>query len=274
VTAAKRFRDRGVDVLAINGGDGTAHVVLTALMRAYGADPLPRIALLRGGTMNTVASGIGVRGSPASLLGALVARYHAGAPIPEVERNLLCVPGETPQYGFLFGNGLISNFLEVYYEGAEPSPVKAAWILARAAWSALTGGPLLARLMRPIDIEVEVDGVTWPRAAYLSIGAGTVDDIGLRFRPFALAPTHPGHVHAVAFGCTPAALVGELGRIWLARPMKAAGIRSVVTPRIVMRAETPIAYMVDGDFHTGASTLTVEAGPRVRLLLPAPAGVG
>jgi hypothetical protein len=56
--------------------------------------------------------------------------------------------------------------------------------------------------------------------------------------------------------------------------MKAAGIRSVVTPRIVMRAETPIAYMVDGDFHTGASTLTVEAGPRVRLLLPAPAGVG
>ncbi len=268
VDAARRFRDHGVDVLAINGGDGTAHVVLTAFLQAYGADPLPRIALLRGGTMNTVASGIGVRGTPAELLGALVARYHSGEPFPEVERNVLCVPGETPQYGFLFGNGLISNFLEIYYEGAEPSPAKAAWILARAAWSALTGGKMLERLMRPIELEVEADGEVWQRASYLSIGAGTVDDIGLRFRPFHLAPRHPGHVHAVAFGCPPAALVGELGRIWLARPTAHPGIRSAVTKRLVMRANAPISYMIDGDFHTGEQTLTVEVGPRLRLILP------
>lgn len=268
VDAARRFRDHGVDILAINGGDGTAHVVLTAFLQAYGADPLPRVALLRGGTMNTVASGIGVKGTPAALLGALVARYHAGEPIAEVERNVLCVPGETPQYGFLFGNGLISNFLEVYYEGSEPSPRKAAWILARAVWSALTQGPLFTRLMRPVELEVEVDGQVWPKASYLSIGAGTVDDIGLRFRPFHLAPRHPDHLHAVAFGCTPPQLVAQLGRIWTARPITAPGVRSVVTKRIVMRAAGPIPYMIDGDFHTGGDTLTVEAGPRLRLLLP------
>ncbi len=268
VDAARRFRDRGVDILAINGGDGTAHVVLSAFMKAYGGAPLPPIALLRGGTMNTVASGVGIRGDPATLLGSLVARYHSGEPIAEVERNLLCVPGEEPQYGFLFGNGLISNFLEVYYEGAEPSPRKAAWILAKAVWSALTGGPLLARLMRPVELEIEADGDVWPRGSFLSVGAGTVDDIGLRFRPFHLAPVHPEHVHAVAFGCTPGELVKELGRIWLARPTQCPSIRSVVARRVVMRGNAPVPYMIDGDFHQGESTLTVEVGPRVRLLSP------
>lgn len=268
VDTARRFRDREIDVLAINGGDGTAHVVLTAFLRAYGRDPLPPIALLRGGTMNTVASGLGIRGTPAALLGALVARYHAGEPIAEVQRNILCVPGETPQYGFLFGNGLISNFLEVYYEGSEPSPTKAAWILARAAWAALTRGPLFDRLMRPIELEIEVDGEAWPKASYLSVGAGTVDDLGLRFRPFFEAPRHPDHLHAVAFGCTPAWIVRDLPRMWLGRPTRAPGTRGAVAKRLVMRANAPISYMIDGDFHTGERELTVEVGPRLRLLMP------
>ena len=268
VTTARRFRDHGIDVLAINGGDGTAHVVLTAFVEAYGDQPLPPVALLRGGTMNTVASGIGVKGTPASLLGALVARYHSGEPLGWVERNLLCVPGETPQYGFLFGNGLISNFLEAYYEGTEPSPTKAAWILARAISSAMVGGALFRRLMRPIELEVQVDGGAWAPASYLCVGAGTVDDIGLGFRPFHLAPHHPGQLHAVGFACSPLALIGQLGNLWLARPTTAAGIRSALTTRIVMRGNAPIPYMIDGDFHTGVQTLTVQAGPRVRLLVP------
>lgn len=268
VEVARRFRDHGIDILAINGGDGTAHTVLTAFLQAFGTDPLPPVALLPGGTMNTVASGIGLRGHAAEVLGALVNRYHQGEPIASVERNLLCVPGEQAQYGFLFGNGLISNFLEVYYEGSEPTPRKAAWILAKAVLSAMVGGGLIRRLMRPIELEVEVNGETWPATNWLSIGAGTVDDIGLRFRPFHLAPRHPDHIHAVAFGCTAMQLVGQLPRIWMAKETVAPGIRSLVTPRIVMRAKHSIPYMVDGDFHEGGSTLTVEAGPRIRLLLP------
>ncbi len=268
VETARRFRDRGVDILAINGGDGTAHVILTAFVQAYGSDPLPPVALLRGGTMNTVANGVGVRGTPAELLGRLVARYHSGEPNAEVERNLLCVPGQEAQYGFLFGNGLIANFLDAYYEGTEPSPAKAAWILARAIGAALVGGAFIRRLMRPIELEIQVDGAAWPKASYLCVGAGTVDDIGLGFRPFYAAPRHPDHVHAVAFACTPVGIIAELGRIWMARPTRNANIRSAITRSLRMTAPAPIAYMIDGDFHTGGCTLEVTAGPRVRLLVP------
>lgn len=84
---AQGFRERAIDVLCINGGDGTIHKVLTALVRVYGTDPLPIVALLRGGTMNTTARNLGLRGRAEDLLGTVVSRYHAGDPLALVERT-------------------------------------------------------------------------------------------------------------------------------------------------------------------------------------------
>jgi hypothetical protein len=90
--------------------------------------------------MNTVAHGLGIRASAAEFLYYVVQRYHADLPMPTVRRTLLEVDGQ--QYGFLFGNGLIARFLEVYYEGGEPTPAKAVWLLLRASCSAAVGGKL------------------------------------------------------------------------------------------------------------------------------------
>ena len=55
--AIRRFRDQGVDVIGVNGGDGTLHKVLSALVVVYAdgagdaelrAVKLPRIAILKG----------------------------------------------------------------------------------------------------------------------------------------------------------------------------------------------------------------------------------
>lgn len=265
--AARRFRDQGVDLLAINGGDGTAHVVLSAFKQVWGDDPLPMIALLRGGTMNTVASGIGVKGSPTQLLGTLVDRYYSKEPLPYVERNLLSVPGEKTQYGFLFGNGLISNFLELYYEGSEPSPQKAAALLAQGCFSTAVGGELGKRLMRPLEVEIEVNGETWAPRPYLTVAAGTVDDIGLRFRPFPDAPRTPGHLQLLALGCSPWQFVQHLPRVRMALPMEAPNSSSVVTQGFRLRSSTPIGYMIDGDFHVGGTELEVRIGPRLKMVV-------
>ncbi len=267
VDAARRFRDAGVDVVAINGGDGTSHVVLTAFVKAYGDDPLPPVALLRGGTMNTVASGMGIRGAPGALLEKLIVRYHTGEPFPTTERSLMKVSGEEPQYGFLFGNGLIANFLEEYYEGAEPSPTKAAWLLARGIFSAVINGELIRRVMRPVELEVEADGERWPARSFLSVAAGTVDDIGLGFRPFFESVRHPGRMHAIGLACTPLGVVKALPSIWMARIPSDPDILQAIPHRLVMRSERPITYMVDGDFHQGGQSLEVTIGPRVRFVL-------
>lgn len=269
VEAARRFHDQGVDVIAINGGDGTAHVVLTAVIQAWSGDPLPPIALLRGGTMNTIAAGLGVKGTPATLLDALLRRYHSGEPFPTAERHVMRIGGdEKPQYGFLFGNGLLANFLEAYYEGSEPSPTKAAWLLARACASAVVNGALIRQLTRPAEVEVEVDGQLWSVRSFLTVGAGTVDDIGLGFRPFFQSVRHPGRMHVLGLACSAVTLVKELPRIWMAHPTQSPDILNAFPERMLLRSERPQAYMVDGDFHTAGQTLEVSVGPRVRFVLP------
>ncbi len=262
---AERFLDRGIDILAINGGDGTCHTVLTAFYRVYRERPLPRLALLRGGTMNTVASGLGIRGRPDDLLGRLVRCYHSGRPLREVERTLL-IAGD--QVGFLFGNGLISNFLEVYYRGREPSPIKAAGLVLRAAASALLGGAFIRGLTRRVRCRVLLDDAVWEERDWLSISAGTVDDIGLGFRPFYAAPQHPGCIHAVGWETSALELALQLPRIRLGRPHRHPRIAERVCRSMVIEAEEDLSFMVDGDFHRGGRRLNVASGPRITIVIP------
>jgi diacylglycerol kinase family enzyme len=263
---ARHFRERQIDVLCINGGDGTMHKAHTAMMEAYEGQALPKLAVLRGGTMNTIAHGLGIRGTPAQLLDFVVSRYHAHAPFATARRWMLEVDGR--QYGFLFGNGLIARFLEAYYEGGDPSPKKAFLLLLRASASAAVMGPFIRKLTAPFVGRVELDGVAWPEKPWMTVGAGTVDDIGLGFRPFFLSSRHPGRMHAMGCGTTPFGLVKELPRIYRAREPLSEDIHNDVCSELVLRAEEPIGFMVDGDFHRGGQVVTIRVGPPVDFILP------
>jgi diacylglycerol kinase (ATP) len=105
------FRQAGIEILGINGGDGSNHVVLTALVQEYGDAALPRIAFLRGGTMNTISNSCGIRGSPVRILRRLVGKLVAGQPFDTIQRDTLRI-GEG--IGLTFGNGLIQSFLAEY----------------------------------------------------------------------------------------------------------------------------------------------------------------
>ncbi|MCB9759959.1 MAG: diacylglycerol kinase [Alphaproteobacteria bacterium] len=263
-SAMVRFKERRIDVLAINGGDGTSHVVFSTMLSVYQDTPMPAVALLRGGTMNTVASGLGIRGRPQALLGRLVEQYHSGEPFRVAERNLIVV-GE--HAGFLFGNGLLSHFLEVYYDSDDPNPARAVWLLVRAGASALVGGKFIRHLFRPVRAQVTVGPWRWTQGTWMTIAAGTVDDIGLGFRPFYRCLDHPGYMHAVGVACGPMALIGQLPNIWRARPIEHPDVVDAVADRMVIEADEPLSYMLDGDFHVGGQRLEVTIGPRVRLIV-------
>ena len=92
---AREFKESDIDILGLNGGDGTNHVTLTTFIEVYGDKPLPKIALLRGGTMNTVSNGIGIKGKPPRLLANLVEKYYTGQPFETTRRDILKVTDET-----------------------------------------------------------------------------------------------------------------------------------------------------------------------------------
>jgi diacylglycerol kinase family enzyme len=262
---AVRFRKRGIDVLGLNGGDGTLHHTLTEFIRVYGNHPLPSIALLRGGTMNTVANSCGVRrGTPAELIKALVGARRKGLPLAGVLRDIMRIDD---RYGFIFGNGMVYEFIAQYYSYGDPSVWSAFRTLLEGCASIAVGGAVSRRMFRRFRAKVIVDGAMWPYPDYVSVVGSTISQVGLGFRPFVRHEERPHSFHLLGLYTTAAGFALELPAIRLARPLNSNKIIDAVAERAVFEADEPIKYMVDGDRHEGAKRLELGVGPRLKILL-------
>src|SRR5262245_59763290 len=62
--AARAIAARGSDLVLLSGGDGSFMAGVTALGRAFGEDRIPRLGLVPGGTVATVARNWGMGGEP------------------------------------------------------------------------------------------------------------------------------------------------------------------------------------------------------------------
>jgi diacylglycerol kinase (ATP) len=268
--AVERFKGRGIDLLGVNGGDGTGHVVLSAFVEAYGSAPLPALALLRGGAMNTVADAHKLRGSPESILRAILERRRAGAALRTVERDLLSVEAEglPPRLGFLFGTGAVVAFLEAYYRTGRPTPATAALLLVRAVGSALVAGDFATQLTARETLRVTADGEEWPDETYLAVLSGAVPELGFGFTPFSRCDEQPGFFHAVGVTGSTLQVAAHLPRIWLGRPWKRQLAMDAVTRDLVIEGLGGVRFTIDGDLYASAGAVRVRTGPPVRLVVP------
>jgi diacylglycerol kinase family enzyme len=265
---AERFKKAEIDILALNGGDGTNHVTMTSFVRVYGDQPLPMFAFLRGGTMNTVSNSIGIRGSPSSLLVNIVEKYQLKQDFEISQRDLMKVTdslGST--YGFIFGSGVVANFLDVYYGTGKPSPAVALKLVMTGIASSFVRGPLYRRIFKPIDVVLTANGEPWVKGKFLAVVAGTIDQIGLGFRPFTRCEAAPGTFHAVAIGGSGIELIRRLPAIRLGRSLPDDEVPNRVISNLVFESSEPIEYTVDGDLHEGGRKITIEMGPRVRVIV-------
>ena len=264
--AVRAFREAGVDVLAVNGGDGTLHRVVTGLAEGWGPAPWPLLLPLRGGAMNTVAHAHGLRGGPERLLRRLLEQRRDGREPPAVERDLLSVevPGAPPAVGFLFGTGLAVTFLEAWYQDPEPSWATALLLLLRAAGSAVARGPLARRLSHPMPLRIASDGDEWPADAFLAVVAGAIPELGFGFAPLARCAEQPGSFHAVGITGTPLQLALRMPAVWLGRPWRRPLALDAVARDLLLDAPR-LRYTVDGDLFTSDGPVRVRAGPVARV---------
>jgi len=272
---AEDFRHADIDVLAISGGDGTNHVTLTGFLDVYAGHTMPQVALLRGGTMNTVANSVGVRhGRPEGLLGRLIRDYaqQASMPLENVERNVMRIAptdGTKAHYGFLFGTGVVHGFLAEYYAGGDPTPLVAAKVLARGVGSAMIGGQTIRRMAKPFRGSVKLgDGTSWEERDYLAVAAGTIAHIGLNFKPFHRYDELPGRFHMLGIHTTPWSFVKDMPRIHRGEPMRPGKTFESISKRAVVRsADGHMRYMIDGDLHEASGDVEVTIGPKVKLVV-------
>ena len=119
--------------------------------------------------MNVVAASLRIRERAIPFVHQLVEAARTGATFQTVRRRCLRI-GE--YLGFIFGNGLMANFLGEYYGTGKYGPARAAWLLLRACGSAVIGGPFVKKLFKRFEGTLELDGQLLERTSFVGRGRG------------------------------------------------------------------------------------------------------
>lgn len=265
IRLAREFKERGIEILGISGGDGTVHLTLTKFIDVYGDTPLPKIAFLRGGTMNNTASIIGVKGSPEKILSNLILKYHEGKEFELAEVDILSINGH---YGFLFGMGAVNNFIEDYVRvDKKPSPARGAYILSKCILSAIFHTKYSRKICERFDANIAVDGKPCPFKNYTMLMTGTIETLGFGFKPLYRARTKPGEFQFVGISCTPRDLLFTFPSALMSRPPKSDNYVDLMGKEMVLEFDQPTAYQIDGEPMPATDRIEIKMGPRLTCIV-------
>jgi hypothetical protein len=158
---------RGVEVLVVNGGDGTLQRTLTLLLEPGSPfDRMPLVAPLRSGRTSMSALDIGSRRDPVSALELLLRRNEertlAGSVIERPVLRVSLEPDGVVACGMFMGVGLIHRAIQLVHrvfprgraQGVFGSGIVTGTLVARAAMGKV--GDVLV----PDDLDVVLDGQT------------------------------------------------------------------------------------------------------------------
>ena len=124
---AKEFFKKDIEILAINGGDGTISRTIDIFIKTYGSKKLPKVAILGGGTVNFLKSNLKITNSSENLLNKLTQMYSSNEAL-DVE-NIRTLKVEK-NFGFLYADGLCARFLEKFYSNKNSS-TGSIWLLTK-----------------------------------------------------------------------------------------------------------------------------------------------
>lgn len=253
-------------VIAVHGGDGTLHVTLTALIHAFSGHALPPIAILGGGTMNVVTASLQIRCRPLDYLARLTAAIRAGKDLTTIRRRCLRV-GD--RHGFVFGNGILANFLVEYYQGHTYGPLRALMLMVRILASAMVRGTLMRRIFKRFRGKVVVDDKTLEFPDLMAVGASFVREVGLGFKLFDRADDDPDRFAVLAIHSGALALFPDLWAVRNGRGIAASRAFSGIATCLEITGQDPeMAYTIDGDIYRASAPLPVTAGPHIAIVDP------
>lgn len=264
------FAGKEVDVVAINGGDGTVQAVLSAVLKNKPFPKLPLLVVLNAGTTSMIAGDVGMRGAPARALRRLLAWASVGNRNAVIlERHVLRVqtsPEQEPQYGMFFGAGGIDQGIRFCREKMESLGLRGelgpgltlAWFLL-----ALIRGR--KDYVDPVPVTVHLDRQPPEHRACLLLIVSTLERLFLGLHPYWGTESGPLKYSAVTAG--PRHLLRVLPSLVRGRPhpygIPQHGYHSsnVHEVRLVLKS----GYTLDGELFTPDSksgpVVLQDAGP-------------
>ena len=199
----EEFMQNGVDLVAINGGDGTIQTVLTALFNFKPYPQLPLLAILRAGTDSIIARDIGIKGSRNRGLHKLVT--WARKPTSEntiVSRPIMQLRASSlqqPLYGMIFGAAVIYQGILFCRRNIHTLGVTGALApgltLARFVLGVIRRNPQYATAA---PLSIELDQTAPIRDDFLMVLVSTVERLFLGLRPYWGTESADLHFTAIA----------------------------------------------------------------------------
>lgn len=246
---ARQCRATGCKVVGVNGGDGSLQMAMTIFAEIYKEQPLPAFVVMRGGTMNTVAGGLGISGTPESILRKVVRGLTGKGPLTRMKNQVLCANG---QLGFMSGAAVVVRFLDAYYDAPSQGPMQAVKMGCHIAGSTLADTAYAKEIFTPEPLIVEVDGQPLPETEFSVILGCTVADISMGCKACPRAYERKGAFHFLACSLSPMQIIGQLPRLWTGRPITHPAMHfSAPAVQVTIRSEHgPVRWMLDGECRT------------------------
>lgn len=271
-TALAQMAREDVELLIVNGGDGTLERVLTGLFAGGRPAWSPVIAPLRGGRTNMTAADLGAQGDSVAGLRALLADARGGRLEQRVvERGVLRVTPHhagAPRCGMFVGVGLLGRAVtwtsRKLPKGRAQETFGLAIITAKLFAEVVAGRD--SELLRPEKVRLAFDGTALPDEERMFTLFTTLERLIFGFRPY--WGTGPGAIKATLVRGDAERIATTVPRILVGRPPARAtperGYTSANVTRVELAAGCEIT--VDGELFAVApdAAYTIEAEPRVR----------
>ncbi len=188
--ALVEFAGRSVDLLIVNGGDGTVQAVLTVLYSRQVFDRPPILALLRAGTTSMLARDVGIDAGPLAALIRIRDWARQGKVCPEMldVRPILKLDrggNQRPLCGMFFGAGAIPQGIDLFHQRVNPRGVRGelmpGLILMRLLWAVFRGNE---KVLPPTEMQLNLHGAASQQYRCLFTLVSTLERLFLGLRPF------------------------------------------------------------------------------------------
>ncbi|MFV0625286.1 diacylglycerol/lipid kinase family protein [Sphingomonas sp. ac-8] len=261
----REFRDAGIELLVVDGGDGTVRDVLTCAHGIF-AGKLPRIAVVPSGKTNALALDLGL---PAdwSVQDALEASVH-GRTAARSPVEILRGDAVQPELcGFLFGAGAFVRATELaqrtHTAGAFNSfavGLSLFWGIAQTLFGGHANDWRAGAPMR-----LQLDDATPAERNFYILFSSTLERLPLKLKPF--GPVRAG-LKVLAVDAPPkhlARAVPALLRGSQAAWLETAGYRRHDVGAFTLTLDG--GFILDGELYEGG-TLTVRQGTPLQFVTP------
>lgn len=263
---AREFKEKKVQILGINGGDGTICHTLSVFIEEYGNEPLPKIAVLKGGTMNMLALNLCIKGKPEQVLYRLMEKYSSSQPMET--KKITSLKFSNGHHGFIFADGTSAAFLEEFYRN-KTGALGSLLLVVKVLVSFLIRGKLFRKIVQKKNIKWTTNKTEMATHSTLGVFCSSVAKLPLGATLFPHVEQSHEAFEIVSVAMKPEQLVYRVvPNFFLGAANPSYGKIRFCASKLQIEYESEQAYTIDGElFETEDKKVEIFPGPTIEFLL-------